>query len=142
MKICQYIRFHMKIISRRLHIETPFTFLDMHTWDMQKVCLQTFRNNRICWKLACFLRNLETSRANNLRILKIKKTKFLGYFVSFDQIKNSLIWPRLDNKNWKNVFKIVFIRLFQCHNPRSGRSSYVYIFWDHRTQWSTLRYVD
>ena len=48
LKICQYIRLFMKIISRRLHIKTPFTFLDMHAWDMRKVCLQTFRNNEIC----------------------------------------------------------------------------------------------
>ena len=29
-------------------IKTPFTFWDMRTWDMGKVCLQTIRNNRIC----------------------------------------------------------------------------------------------
>ena len=34
---------------------------------------------RIRYKLACFLRNLQTSRANNLRILKIKKAKFSGF---------------------------------------------------------------
>ena len=28
--------------------KTRFTFWDMRTWDMWKVCLQTFRNNRIC----------------------------------------------------------------------------------------------
>ena len=32
----------------RFQIKTPFTFIDMRTWDMWKVCLQTFRNNRIC----------------------------------------------------------------------------------------------
>ena len=48
LKICQYIRLHMKIICRRFHIKTPFTFWDMHTWDMQKVSLNTLRNKRIC----------------------------------------------------------------------------------------------
>ena len=32
----------------RFLIKTPFTFWDMRAWDMWKVCLQTFRNNRIC----------------------------------------------------------------------------------------------
>ena len=79
MKIWQYLRLHMKIIRWRFHIKTPFTFWDMRTWDMWKVCLQTFRNNRICWKLAYFLRNLQTSRANNSRILGTKNAKFSGY---------------------------------------------------------------
>ena len=29
------------------HLNT-FTFWDMCIWDMWKVCLQTFRNNRLC----------------------------------------------------------------------------------------------
>ena len=34
LKICQYIRLHMKIIvCRRFHIKTPFTFWEMRTWD-------------------------------------------------------------------------------------------------------------
>ena len=61
----------MKIISRRFHVKTPFMFWDLRTWDMWKVCLQTFRNNRTCWKLAYFLRNLQTSRDKN--------AKFSGY---------------------------------------------------------------
>ena len=47
LEICQYLHLHMKIICWRFHIKTPFTFWDMCTWDMWKVCLQTFRN-RIC----------------------------------------------------------------------------------------------
>ena len=42
----------------------------------KKVYFQTFRNNR---RLAYFLRNLQTSRASNSRILKIKNAKFSGY---------------------------------------------------------------
>ena len=32
----------------KFHIKTPSTFSDMRMWIMWKVCLQTFRNNRIC----------------------------------------------------------------------------------------------
>ena len=32
----------------RLHIKTPFTFWDMPTGFMWKVCLHTYRNNKIC----------------------------------------------------------------------------------------------
>ena len=45
---------------------------------MGKVCSETFRNNRICEKLAYFLRNLQTSRENNSRILRIKDAIFSG----------------------------------------------------------------
>ena len=69
----------MKIICWRFHIKTPFIFWDMRTWGMWKVCLQTFTNSRICHKLAHFLRNLQTSQANNSRILRIKNTKLSGY---------------------------------------------------------------
>ena len=81
MKICQYLRLHMKITCWRFHIKTLFTFWDMRTWDMWKVCLQIFRNNRISLKLAYFLINIQTSRGNKSRILKIKTAKFSGYRV-------------------------------------------------------------
>ena len=48
LRICQYLRLPMKIISWRFHIKTSFTFWDMGTWHMWNVCLQTFRNNRVC----------------------------------------------------------------------------------------------
>ena len=79
MKIWQYLRLNMKIISWRIHIKVPFTFWDMRTWVLWKVCLQTFRNNRICQKLPYFLKNLQTSRSNNSRILGTKNAKFSGY---------------------------------------------------------------
>ena len=69
----------MIIICWRFHIKAPFTFCDMHTWDIWKVGLQTFRSNRICSKLAYLLRNLQTSRANHSRILRIRNAKFSGY---------------------------------------------------------------
>ena len=78
MKICQYLCLHMKIICWRYHIKTP-SFWDTPTWDMFKVCLQTFQNNRICYKLANMLRNVQTSRTNNSRILRIKNAKISRY---------------------------------------------------------------
>ena len=44
----QYLCLHIKIICWKLHFKTHFTFWDMRTWDMLKVCLPTFRNNRTC----------------------------------------------------------------------------------------------
>ena len=75
LKICQYFCLHMKIICWRFHIKTCFTLWDIRTWDMGKVYLQTFRTNN----LAYFLRHLQTARANNSRILRIKNAKFSGY---------------------------------------------------------------
>ena len=48
LKICQYLRLHIKVICRRFCIKKLFPFWDTHTSGMWKVCLQTFRNNRIC----------------------------------------------------------------------------------------------
>ena len=78
-KICQYLRLHTKAICWRFHIKSPFTFWDMHMWNMWKVCLQTFSKNRISWKLAYFLRNLQTSRVNNLKTLTTENVKFSRY---------------------------------------------------------------
>ena len=39
LKIRQYLCLPMKIICLRCHIKTPFTFWDMCTWGMLKVCL-------------------------------------------------------------------------------------------------------
>ena len=72
LKICRYVRLYIKTICW-------ITFWVIRTRDMWKVCLQTFRKNRICWKLAYFLRTLRTSRANNSRILRIKNMKLSGY---------------------------------------------------------------
>ena len=70
LNICRYLCLHMKI-CRRFHITTPFKFWDMRK-DMWKVCLQTFRNNKINIRLLL-------KKLTNLRILKIKKVKFSGY---------------------------------------------------------------
>ena len=51
----------------------------MRMRDVWKVCLQTFRNNKICEKLAYFFKKLQTSLANNSIIPGIKNAKFSGY---------------------------------------------------------------
>ena len=69
LKICHYLRLHMKIICSRFHIITPFTFL-------------RYAHVEICEK---FLykhsekKKLQTSRTNNLIILRIKNATFSVY---------------------------------------------------------------
>ena len=50
LKISQYLCLHVKIICWRFHIKTPFMLEICAQEIMWKVCLQTFRNNRICVK--------------------------------------------------------------------------------------------
>ena len=73
---------------QRFRIVTLFTFWDMRTLDLQNACLQIYRNNRIPWKVAYFLRKLQTFRANNFIILRIQNAKFSGYYFH----RNTNIW--------------------------------------------------
>ena len=56
LKICPNLHLRMEIMFWRFHIKTLFTSWDMCTWDVWKFCLQTFRDNRIRWKLVYFIR--------------------------------------------------------------------------------------
>ena len=107
---------HMKIICWIFHIKTPFNFWDMCTWDMWKVCLQTFRNNRICQQLAYFLRSLQTSLANNSRILRIQNVKLSGYFniLGDFQICISVLLRKKYEKfhPWPNLFLLNLTFIF------------------------------
>ena len=47
-KSANIFRLHGKIICWRFHIKTTFNSWDMPAWDIWKVWLQTFWNNRIC----------------------------------------------------------------------------------------------
>ena len=47
LKIWQYLRLHMKKNVLRFYINARSTFWDTRTSDIWKVCLQTFRSNRI-----------------------------------------------------------------------------------------------
>ena len=52
----------------------------MRTRDIWNVCLQTYRNNRICSKVAYFLRKAQTSPVKNWKILRIENAKFSEYY--------------------------------------------------------------
>ena len=78
-----------KKVPRRLRIITPFIFFKYADFlNIQNVCLQIYRNNRIREKVAYFLRKIQTLQANNSRILKIQNAKFSGYYVYM----NTNIW--------------------------------------------------
>ena len=96
--LMQIWKSHMKIICWRFEIKTSSILWDMRTWVILKLCLQTFRNNRICQKLAYFLRNLQTSWADDSRILRIKNAKFSGY--CFDM-----------NTTYREIFKSALVYL-------------------------------
>ena len=79
MKICQYFLLHLKIICWCFHIKISFIFWDMSTWICEKFVYEHSKIIEYNKKLAYFLRHLQISRANNLRILRIKNAKFPGY---------------------------------------------------------------
>ena len=106
LEICKYLRLQMNIICWRSYIKTPHTFWDMRTWDMWKVCLRTFRNNRICFKLAFFLRNLLTSRVNNSRIFRIKNVKFSGYCFHINTNRYEDLWICISVPLSQKQFKV------------------------------------
>ena len=105
MKICLHLRLHIKITWRRFYIISPYSFWDMRTLDLWNVCLQTFRNNRICQKLAYFLRNLQTLPINNSRILRITNAKFAEYcfYMSTNIYRNIQISISVPLIPFKNV---------------------------------------
>ena len=80
MKIYRYLCFYIKVICRRVRIVTALTFWDMRTGDIWDVCLETYRNNRICEKVGYLLRKMQTSRVSNSRILRIENAKCSGYY--------------------------------------------------------------
>ena len=80
MKIYQYLRLLIKKnIPKFSHYNTVY-FLS-YTRDISNVCLQTYRNNRIYYKVAYKIQTskIQTSLVNNSIILRIKNAKFLGY---------------------------------------------------------------
>ena len=122
----------MKIICRRFHIITPFTFWDMRGWHMWNVYLQTFRNNRICEKWAYFLGNLQISRVTNSGILTIKDVKMSGCYIHI-------------NKNVRGDFQIcISISLTDIHissfNSEKFQPHLFHVFFRHWIIMSKLRY--
>ena len=51
-KSCNIFVFVDKIVWHELRMMKPFIFGDMHTLDMQKICLQTHSSKRMLKKLA------------------------------------------------------------------------------------------
>ena len=100
MKIYCYLRLHLKIICQRFHIIAPFNFWDISTRDIWNVCLQTYRNNRICYKVAYFLRKIQNTRVNNSKILRIKDAKFQVMI---------FIWTQ----TYSEIFKSALVYLWQ-----------------------------
>ena len=79
MKIWQYFRLHLKIICWRFHIKnlSLFEICAREIWE--KFVYKHSETIGYVQKLAHFLRNLQTSRASNSRIHRIKNAKFSGY---------------------------------------------------------------
>ena len=55
----------------------------MHIWNMQNLCLQTCKTNRIRYKFAYLLRKIEPLRLNYPRNLMIRKMVWLKWYGQF-----------------------------------------------------------
>ena len=79
MKFYWHLGLLIKIICGRFRIIRLFTFLHMCFRDIWNLCFETYRNNRICEKVAYFSRKIQVFWVNNSRILRIKNAKLSGY---------------------------------------------------------------
>ena len=79
MKFYWHLGLLIKIICGRFRIIRLFTFLHMCFRDTWNICFETYRNNRICEKVAYFSRKIQVFWVNNSRILRIKNAKLSGY---------------------------------------------------------------
>ena len=79
MKFYWHLGLLTKIICGRFRIIRLFTFLHMCFRDIWNICFETYRNNRICEKVAYFSRKIQVFWVNNSRILRIKNAKLSGY---------------------------------------------------------------
>ena len=79
MKFYWHLGLLIKIICGRFRIIRLFTFLHMCFRDIWNICFETYRNNRICEKVAYFSRKIQDFWVNNSRILRIKNAKLSGY---------------------------------------------------------------
>ena len=79
MKFYWHLGLLIKIICGRFRIIRLFTFLHMCFRDIWNICFETYRNNRICEKVAYFSRKIQVFWVNNSRILRIKNAKLSGY---------------------------------------------------------------
>ena len=70
----------------------------MHTWDMWKVCLQTFRKNRICLKL--FIEIYKLHGQINREFLVLRMRNFPG--IDFKRIQT-----------YREIFKSALVYLIK-----------------------------
>ena len=54
----------------------------MHTRDIWNICLQTCRNNRICWRVAYFVRKIQTSQAREFPRLRIRDFQGIVFYMN------------------------------------------------------------
>ena len=92
---------HKNNMSKVSHYNTVY-FLRYIQSILWKVCLQTYRVNRICWKVAYFIRKMQTSRVNNSKILKIKNMKFMRTTRVF------FLYEPTDIVNFSNLHQCTF----------------------------------
>ena len=62
------------LISLLIYTKNYKVSLHNNSFDKQNVCLQTYRDNRICWKIDFFLRKMQTSPVDNLKTLWISRS--------------------------------------------------------------------
>ena len=79
MKFYWHLGLLIKITCGRFRIIRLFTFWHMCFRDIWNICFETYRNNRICEKVAYFSREIQVFWVNNSRILRIKNAKLSGY---------------------------------------------------------------
>ena len=72
---------------------------EIYTREICEICLETFRSNKICSKLAYFLRDLQTSRINKTREFSgLGMRNFWGIVFIWTQaygeiFKSALVYP-------------------------------------------------
>ena len=69
-----------KKISWKFCILNPKNSRVIRPSRLRNVCLQIYRNNKICLKIAYLLRKIQTLPVNNSRITRTKNAKFSEYY--------------------------------------------------------------
>ena len=82
MKICQYLCLHIKVIRRRFRIKTFYVLRYAHVTYVQSL-LTNIQKQQNTLKIRPLLRDLQTLRASNSKILWIKKAKLSRYCIVF-----------------------------------------------------------
>ena len=97
LKICQYLRFHMKIILKISRSNILLLFEIFTHEKCEKFVCKHSETIEYVEKLAYFQRNLQTSRVNNSGMIQIKNAKFSWYCFS----RCVFIWRQM----YREIFK-------------------------------------